>query len=339
MEVEFGNVQKPVRILRKSLKSLTRDPPMEAVHSLRIHARRIEAIAAALMPGDSKLTRRLLKTIRPVRKAAGEVRDMDVLAGKARTLARDRRNRSVASLLGYLSSKREESARELLDTVAEQRNDARRSLKQFSRQIEKRFHGNKPGAMTEAASSGSSGEAATKLIDELNRWPAFNAENLHAFRIKVKELRYVLQLTEDANLKFVDALGKVKEQIGDWHDWRQLATIAEKALDPQDDLATLKKIDEIEKKKLNKALAAARAMKARYLSRNEQTGRQETPGHFHIPRKPALANGSRDLPAEPIFPKSAPDPRRPAATLRPSRAAAPATETPAASPSGGSSPP
>jgi CHAD domain-containing protein len=239
---------------------------MEAVHSLRIHARRVEAIAAALMPGDSKLTRRLLKTIRPVRKAAGQVRDMDVLAGNARTLATNRRSRSVASLLDYLSSKREESARELLDTVAGQRDDARRALKQFSRQIAKRFHQNKPGAITEATANGPGGDAAMRLIDELIRWPEFNAENLHAFRIKVKELRYLLQLAKDANHELVDLLGKVKEQIGDWHDWQQLGEIAGNVLNRSKDRTALKKIQEIGTGKFNRALAAAYALRRRYLS-------------------------------------------------------------------------
>ena len=314
MELELGNARKPVRMLRKSLKSLTRDPPVEDVHNLRTHARRIEAIAAALMPGQNKLTRRLLKAIKPVRKAAGEVRDMDVLAAKARTLAGYRRNRSVTRLVDYLSSMRIESARKLLDTVSEQRNDARRSLKQFSRQIEKRFHANKPGAMAGTTGDGSCGQAAMELIDELNRRPAFNEENLHAFRIQVKELRYLLQLAKNANPKLVDALGVVKNRIGDWHDWQQLAKIAEKVLDPQDDLATLKKIDENAKRKFAQAMAAAQAMKTRYLSRDAKAGMARSSG-------------------------ASPHPTRRAATLRPSRTAAPATETPAASPSGGSSPP
>ena len=339
MELELGNVQKPIRVLRKSLKSLTRDPPAEDVHNLRTHARRIEAIAAALMPGQKKLTRRLLKTIRPVRKAAGEVRDMDVLAAKALTLAGRRRSRSVACLVDYLSSMRIVSARKLLDAVTGQRNDALRSLKQFSWQIEKRLRANKPGAITEATANGSSGRAAMRLIDELNRWPAFNEENLHAFRIKVKELRYLLQLTKNANPKLVDALGEVKEQIGDWHDWQQLAKIAEKVLNPQDDRATLKKIDEMGKKKLNRAMAAAQAMKTRYLGRDAQGGKAGSPGASSHRSKPALADGSPAMPAEPILPKSAPHPARRAATLRLSRTAAPATGTPAASPSGESSPP
>jgi CHAD domain-containing protein len=252
---------------------------MAEVHNLRTHARRVEAIAAALMPGGKKQKQRLLKTIRPVRKAAGVVRDMDVLARNARTLARHRRNGSVARLLAYLSSMRLESARELFEAVAERRSDARRRLKRFSRQIEKRFHENKP----QAAGDGPGTEAAMKLIRELNSWPGFSAENLHAFRIKMTELRYQLQLARDANRKFVDALGEVKEKIGDWHDWQQLAKTAEKVLDAQDDRATLKKIDETGKKKLIQALAAADAIRARYLSRYAQAGTTKTPEAASLP--------------------------------------------------------
>jgi CHAD domain-containing protein len=266
MDLNFGSIEKHVRTLLRSLKGLAGAPPIEDVHNLRTQARRVEAIAAALMPGDKKLRRRLMKTIRPVRKAAGEVRDMDVLAAKARSLARPRHGNSVARMLEYLRSMRVEGAHKLLDTVAGQRSDARRSLKRFSRQIERRFHGNKPRTAANAADCVTIGEAAKRLIDELNSWPAFTAENLHPFRIKVKELRYLLQLTKDGNPKLLDALGKVKDQIGDWHDWQQLAKIAAKVLNPQDDRAALKNIDKIGREKLDEALAAARTVKPRYLN-------------------------------------------------------------------------
>jgi CHAD domain-containing protein len=275
MEIELGNVQKPVRKLRRSLKILPKDPPAEDVHHLRTRARRLEAVVAALMLGHKKMTRRLLKTIKPVRKAAGEVRDMDVLVGNALTLPSHHRgdsDNSVARLLEHLGSMRMECARGLLDTVAAQRKDARRALKCFSRQLGKRFNGKNPGAMIEVARNWRNGDAALNLMTELNRWPELNAENLHAFRLKVKELRYILQLDEDADPKFLNVLGTVKDRIGDWHDWQQLAEIAQKVLDPQDDRAALKKIEAIGKKKFNQALAAAHAMRTRYLSAYIQTG-------------------------------------------------------------------
>jgi CHAD domain-containing protein len=275
MEIELGNVQNPVRKLRKSLKTLPKDPPVEEVHHLRTRARRLEAIVAALMLGHKKMTRRLLKTIKPVRKAAGEVRDMDVLVENALALPSHHRrdsDDSVARLLEHLGSMRTECARGLLDTVAAQGKDARRALKRFSRQLEKRSNGKNPGAMIEVTRNWPHQDAALNLIAELNRWPGLNAENLHAFRLKVKELRYILQLDEHADPKFMNALGTVKDQIGDWHDWQQLAKIAQKVLDPQDDRAALKKIEAIGKKKFNQALASAHAMRTRYLNACIQTG-------------------------------------------------------------------
>jgi CHAD domain-containing protein len=91
------------------------------------------------------------------------------------------------------------------------------------------------------------------------------ADNLHDFRVKVKELRYVLQLAEDANGNFMKALDKVKGQIGTWHDWQQLHTIAEEVFDGQDQ-AAIAAIAEIEKGKFNQALKSAQALRGRYLS-------------------------------------------------------------------------
>jgi hypothetical protein len=49
--------------------------------------------------------------------------------------------------------------------------------------------------------------------------------------LKVKELRYVLQLSEDAQKQqLVNKLGAVKDAIGEWHDWEELIAIAANAL-------------------------------------------------------------------------------------------------------------
>lgn len=223
------------------------------------------------MLGHGKLAHRLLKTIEPVRKAAGQVRDMDVLFANALTLS-DPRNDSVARLLEHLAGMRMASARELVDTAAEQRKDACRSLKHFSKQIGKIFKGMTSSVKAESGDKWHKEDAALKLITGLNGWPELNAENLHSFRIRLKELIYVLQLVRNADPKFVDALSKVKDQIGDWHDWQQLARIAEETLITQDDHAVLKKIKKIGLKKFNRSLAAANALRTRYLSGYLKTG-------------------------------------------------------------------
>ena len=255
MQVDLGNVRKPIRELRKSLKDLPSDPPMKAVHNLRTRARRLEAISAALLPKDGRHTRRLRKVLKPLRKTAGEVRDMDVLAVKALTLAGRLGDETVAQLLEHLQARRVESADELLNAIDQSSKQAGRRLKRFFKRVEKEFH-------KKNSQAGPTG----KLIDELRSWPVLGADNLHDFRVKVKELRYVLQLAEDANGNFMKALDKVKGQIGTWHDWQQLHTIAEELLDGQDHYAAVGAIAEIEKGKFDQALKSAQALRRRYLS-------------------------------------------------------------------------
>ena len=87
MTGELERVQKALRELGKSLKSLPANPAPKEVHKLRTAARRVEAIAGALPEAEGKASRRLVKSIEPLRKAAGGVRDMDVLAANARKLS------------------------------------------------------------------------------------------------------------------------------------------------------------------------------------------------------------------------------------------------------------
>jgi len=117
------------------------------------------------------------------------------------------------------------------------------------------------GALYEGVQS-----AATIVVRELGDWPPLDASNIHAFRLKVKGLRYVLQLYADADAGFVEALGDVQRRIGDWHDWQQLAEIARAVLDPEQDRALLSRIDRIAKRKFGQALASGNALRGRHLA-------------------------------------------------------------------------
>ena len=69
-----------------------------------------------------------------------------------------------------------------------------------------------------------------RLSSELGTPRRFSKGNLHPYRLKVKQLRYVLELSAD-HPKCADDLGEVKDAIGDWHDWEELVAIAEDLLD------------------------------------------------------------------------------------------------------------
>lgn len=266
MAIAFDRVQKPLRQLRKSLRNLPADSEPERVHRLRIRARQIEAVAAALTPASEKLTRRLLKSIKPLRKAAGRVRDMDVLAAKVVTLRQnpqpEPQDDTFARLVDHLQQSRKKNAAALLTALVQQKKAVRHNLKLYAKQLED-ARSSVPFARDIEQRSET---AAAQLAAELRRWPALSARNLHNFRLKVKELRSVLQLFSGADRALADspladALGTVKDQIGDWHDWQQLAKAAAEALKAQQDRVLLSAIREVVKQKLREALAAANALR------------------------------------------------------------------------------
>lgn len=259
MDVEREKVEKPLRKLRKALKRFPTDPSSGEVHSLRTNARQLEAIVDALPLDSKKKTRQLLKSVAPVRKAAGDVRDMDVLVANVLAMPRVDGEDSLVRLAEHLGERRVDSARDLSDTVAARRKAARRSLKLYAQLVGKEFDGKK-GILTRAE------PVAANLVKELSDWPKLDEENIHPFRIKVKRLRYMLQLSKDAGGKIVDDLGQVKDLVGDWHDWQELAKVAKSVLDPAEDGPALSKIDQIGNKKFKDALTKANEARKKYFS-------------------------------------------------------------------------
>lgn len=53
-----------------------------------------------------------------------------------------------------------------------------------------------------------------------------DGRTLHPYRLKVKELRYALQLAASHEELLIEALGEVKDSIGEWPDWCELEAIA-----------------------------------------------------------------------------------------------------------------
>src|SRR5207253_6998095 len=97
-------------------------------------------------------------------------------------------------------------------------------------------------------------------------------ETLHPYRLKVKELRNVLQMAGGtSNLKFVDELGKVKDAIGEWHDWEELVSIAQKTLDHRPRCGLQTELKRIAKQKYEQALALSQKFRKTYL-RNDRAG-------------------------------------------------------------------
>jgi CHAD domain-containing protein len=269
MADELERVRKALRELGKSLESLHGESAPKDVHKLRTASRRVEAIAGVLQAVDGKKSRRLVKSIEPVRKAAGGVRDMDVLLADARKLARYCDGESLGHLVEHLETARQQYAGELQHALHHRRKAVLADLKEYSKFV--------ASAAKHAQSASSSGadanqsqenihSSAMDVMRELGDWTPLEADNLHEFRLKVKQLRYTLQLDAQSDAALVEALGDVQRRIGDWHDWHQLEQIARQALLLEEDRALLDRIGETVKRRFDRALAAANALRGKYLN-------------------------------------------------------------------------
>jgi CHAD domain-containing protein len=251
-------LEKPLRKLRKLLKNTSKNPTPDEVHDLRTRSRRLEAILHALSLDEKRDAQCLLRAVAPIRKQAGKVRDMDVLTGFAATLAQNDKTPCVVQLLEHLGTERTRFARKLRATVRRKQKKARRGLKRYSSVIQRKMK----GAKNCAASTWQHHALADalELSAELAAWPRLATNNLHAYRLEVKQLSYVLQLAEDPSEHFLKMLNGTKDAIGEWHDWSVLADIAAKVL--EDTCSVRKKIDGLAKKKLGHALVLSERMRA-----------------------------------------------------------------------------
>ena len=247
-------VRKPIKDLRKSLRSLDKRPSKDAVHELRTTSRKVEAASAALFAERGDTPHKLLKSIKPLRTSAGEVRDMDVLLANVHSLLRKGPNPSLERLIPHLQRMRDESARRLSKEFRWKQTKAKKHLKSFSRRLKRHFDKGDIEA-----------QQAHALFNELSRWPRLTGDNLHDFRIKVKELRYMMQFVNGANPEFMSALDRAKVQIGSWHDWAELRTIATELLDPESDQSAIEQITEVEIRRFKSAMRAAQLLRSRYL--------------------------------------------------------------------------
>ena len=258
VKLQPDEVEKPILKLRKQLNKFPRSPAPEDVHSLRTHTRRLEATMTALGLNREKESRRLLKLMTPVRKAAGKVRDMDVLIGDTLTLSEDHGSEAIVLLVEHLAKMRVRHAQKLYKVIRGRRGNIRSGLKCEGKLMRERLDDSSPELDDKTA--------PRIVITELSHWPDLDENNLHLFRIRIKELRYMLQLSATADERLVDALGEAKDSIGDWHDWVELRRIAGKTLDPHSDGEVLAKIERTGKEKLQAALAIANRVRGRYFA-------------------------------------------------------------------------
>jgi|SRR5215469_1302959 len=280
MSVDYDRIHKPIRKLRKLLKTFPKNPSFDEVHDLRSNIRRIEVILAALSLDSKGTDRRLLKDLARVRKRGSKVRDADVFTRFTADCHPAGEEDCSLELLEHLGAERKRRAAKLYSTISRRSalldDGLRRTSKHVSKALEDQANG--------SSSSGQSGISATalKLESELAEPLRLSRQNLHPYRLKVKELQNLLRTAQrPKNPSFVRTLRKVKDAIGEWHDWQELSLLAAEILAQEDKCSLVRQLKEMTQRKFTDALTVTESMRRQYfkvsLKKRPRTGRVARP--------------------------------------------------------------
>ena len=242
MAVEFKKVRKPGRKLRKLLKRMGARPTPEQVHDFRTNSRKLEANLEAFGMGGSRLGKRVLKPLSRFRKRAGKIRDMDVLTSYAASIQpQDSEKDCAVQLLEYLGAKRRRHAKKFNGASRQDGPVLIKRLKKIERELAKSEARTENGGRPESMASSMALQLGSRLASGAR-----------------------------LNQNLLDALGSVKDVIGEWHDWEELVGIAEKTLDHGTQCKLTQTLKATTQKKFDNALWEAEQLRKRYLGLSDK---------------------------------------------------------------------
>jgi CHAD domain-containing protein len=266
MPFDVERIHHSAHRVTKFLKKNAKRPGSKDVHGLRTSARNLETTLTTLGLDSKKPVTHLLRNLEDVRRRAGKVRDMDVLTAKVLKVRPKGELDCLVQLLEHLGAERARHTSKLRREIQTSGTALRRNVKQTARRLEKLL---KQATTAPADSKAVPATLARtlQLASELQRPARLGRNNLHAYRLKVKELRNVLLLSDRADdEEFVKQLGVVKDAIGEWHDWAHLAAIAAETLDHGASCKLLKDLKATGDEKYGRALSLARHLRTHYLA-------------------------------------------------------------------------
>ena len=289
MAIDAEKIHKSVRKLRKVVAQLPKDPSPAKVHKLRTNARKLEAIFGALSLDSQKNERQLIKGLRKIRKRAGKVRDLDVVISDLATVHVDGETECQVRVLEHLGGARRKQAGKLRSLVGGNRGKLKTRLRKASANLDTALQKAEPRPASLAAAE------SLRLSSELELPKRLTKGNLHPYRLKLKELRYVLELAPD-HPKFVKDLGEAKDAIGEWHDWEELVAIADQVLDHGSNCKLMRTLKETADSKFAHALRVAKDLRRNYLKSFSQN--RKKPHRLELSQAAIAASAalSEDLP-------------------------------------------
>jgi CHAD domain-containing protein len=251
---------------RRLLAQCGKKPSRKRVHGLRVGTLRIQALlefwqgthgcdpAADAVKGWSRQAKKLRKALQPVRSAevylgqlAGLGKKLDG-AGTGPDCARE-----ISALERRFVRRRKAAVKEVIEAIGDRGARLERWGKEIGDAVRE--------PVAEDAGAAGVREQIAGLRDE---FPALTADCLHAFRKRVKNLRYLAEFVaeRDAHVaQWAKELAKMQGVIGEWRDWQLLAEEARGILKKKSVLPD--RLAELEAKALRRALRLCRRWQMR----------------------------------------------------------------------------
>jgi CHAD domain-containing protein len=217
------------------------DADPDAVHRARTGSRRLQAMLEATLRenADSALRQTAKAWLRPlkqIRRAAGEVRDLDVHRKLLESWAS-----KESPIPEAASASRLHDQAQVLDTWL--KGERKHLAHGMQKQVRKRQQGlaerqaaflaalgSVPAGSSRAARS-TDAVALEDFVRTVDAMPLLDAENLHEFRKATKKARYVAESgAAEQDSSVAKALKRIQDAIGEWHDWVCLREEAEAAV-------------------------------------------------------------------------------------------------------------
>lgn len=201
--------------MNRSIGRLSKNITPENVHHFRTNGRRVEALIEQLSP-DTRNKKKVLKLVAKLRKRAGKLRDIDVQIALLNNLKVPDRQNHRAELLELLAEEHVRRSRKL-SKVADSA-----TLQELRKRLRREQNGIKLDGIDPL-------RLALSSLSKPSQVP-LTEKTLHAFRIGVKQARYLAELAGEAPAAkvFVDELKRAQDAAGEWHDAVKLKEKAEK---------------------------------------------------------------------------------------------------------------
>ena len=268
IEAETTSIHDRLSDWRQLLDRCGRKPTRKRVHALRVVTLRLLAeleLDLAELPSASHQAQAILefnKQGEKLRKALGPVRELDVWIGKLQGL-----RASHAQSGDYVPRSTRECVRQL-ERFESRLKERRRPLEKKLIAAIKKREGEFAGAMEEVAAAvdgrvvDSGIHTASRIRDRFaaiaRDFPAFNEENLHEFRKRIKMVRYLAEIhqADSGCAQVATQMKKLQSAIGEWHDWQALVREIRRGRSKSEDAAEL--LETIAAESLESALTTCR---------------------------------------------------------------------------------